>query len=151
MDEKQLAEYIRLFHKSVYRLAYSYVRNAADADDVCQEAFVRLYERKSGFDSDEGCRAWLFRVTINLSISLLRKSRLTEELDESIPAEEPTGGEIAEAVAKLPPKYRTAIHLFYYENCSVKEISRITGCSVSCITTRLERARRLLREMIESE
>ncbi len=152
MDEEKLREYIGLFHKSVYRLAYSYVRNEAEAEDICQEAFIRLYEHNGGFDSDNGCRAWLFRVTINLSLSELRKftRNRTVELDESLPAEEKADYGLAEAVAKLPAAYRTAIHLFYYEDCSVKEIARITRSTVSAVTTRLNRARKMLREYLEN-
>ena len=151
MDEERLGGYIRLYHGSVYRLAYSYVRNAADAEDICQDAFIKLYEHEGCFDSDEGCRAWLFRVTINLSISQLRKAKRnrTEELDEAIPAPEAEGSEVAEAVAGLPLPYRTAVHLYYYENLPVKEVARLTHTTVSAVTTRLARARKKLREILE--
>lgn len=161
MTGSELESYIRQFHKSVYRLALSYVKNETEAEDICQTAFCRLLDYNGEFAAAENCKAWLFRVTINLSKNLLKSTRFsrTAELDENIPARHGFSDEetaLWETVSKLPPKYRAAIHLYYYEGYSVKEIADMTGDSVSTVTTRLARARdklkkKLLREGIYDE
>ena len=71
MTEKELAEYISRFHGTVFRLAYSYLKNREDSEDVCQEAFLRLYRSQQSFAAEENVKAWLLRVTVNLSKNLL--------------------------------------------------------------------------------
>lgn len=156
MTGSELESYIRLFHRSVYRLALSCVKNEAEAEDICQTAFCKLLDYHGKFTAAENCKAWLFRVTINLSKNLLRSMRLsrTAELDENIPARHDFSDEervLWETVMKLPPKYRALIHLYYYEGYSVKEIADISGGSVSTITTRLSRARDKLKKLLLRE
>lgn len=148
--------YIGLFHKAVYKLALSIVHNEAEAEDICQNAFCKLLNYDGEFETPENCKAWLFRVTVNLSKNLLKSTRFSRtaqlgELDENIPAmNDFTENETVlwETVAKLAPKYRAAIHLYYYEGYSVKEIAEMTGDSVSAITTRLARAREKLKTLL---
>lgn len=156
MTGSDLERYIRLYHKSVYRLALSVVKNEAEAEDICQTAFCRLLDYNGEFAAEENCRAWLFRVTINLSKNLLKSKRFArcDELDENIPARHDFSDEktaLWETVCKLPPKYRAAIHLYYYEGYSVKEIADMTGDSVSAVTTRLARARERLKKLLLRE
>ena len=156
MTDGELESCIRLFHSSVYRLALSCVKNEAEAEDICQTAFCRLLDYNGEFAAAENCRAWLFRVTVNLSKNLLKSKRFTRtaELDENIPARHGFSDEetaLWETVSKLPPKYRAAIHLYYYEGYSVKEIADMTGDSVSAVTTRLARAREKLKKLLLEE
>ena len=153
MTNEELTEYVRMFHGTLYRLAFGYVRNTADAEDICQNAFVKLLGYRGEFESPENCKAWLIRVTINLSKNLLRSKRSVqlEELDEGIPSLEPEEYELLETVMLLPPKYRAVIHLYYYEGYSVKEIADIIGATVSTVTTRLSRARERLKDMLSRE
>lgn len=155
MTTSELERYVRLYHKSVYRLALSYVKNEAEAEDICQEAFCKLLDCREEFAAAENCKAWLFRVAINLSKNLLKSKRFAHiELDEKIPAKHEFSDdetELWEIVSKLPPKYRAAIHLYYYEGYSVKEIADMTGDAVSTVTTRLARARERLRKMLLRE
>lgn len=153
MDEKELARYIELYHGTVYRLAYSYLKNCADAEDVCSEAFFRLYKYTGSFKTDENCKAWLMRVTVNMAKNQLKSVWYCKrsELDENIPTENIPDPELYEKVMKLPPKYRLVIHLYYFEGYSVKEISFITKTPVSTVTTQLGRARKQLKTLIEKE
>ena len=153
MTEEMLRKYIALYHGAVFRLAYSYLKNRADAEDICEEAFIKLYSCNGSFETDENCKAWLMRVTVNLSKNMLKScwfSRRTE-LDESIPAQENENSFLSEQLKKLSPKYRLVIHLHYYEGYTAKEISKITGTPVSTVTTQLSRAREQLRKIIEKE
>lgn len=153
MTEEMLEKYISLYHGAVFRLAYSCLKNRADAEDVCEEAFIRLYLHDGTFEADENCRAWLMRVAVNLSRNMLKScwfSRRTE-LDENIPAKAHEDYELSRLLKRLNPKYRLVIHLYYYEGYSAKEISEITGTPVSTVTTRLSRAREQLKKILEKE
>ena len=153
MNENELSEYVHSYRGTVYRLAYSYLKNREDAEDVTQEAFLRLYNSKESFNSAENVKAWLIRVTINLSKNLLktiwRKKRV--ELDKDIPCENEKENALAEYIMKLKPKYSIIIHLFYYEGYSVKEISQVCKISSSAVRTRLNRARNQLKAMLLKE
>lgn len=153
MTNEELTEYVRMFHGTLYRLAFGYVHNCENAEDICQSAFVKLLDCKCSFDAPENCKAWLIRVTINLSKNLLRSKRSIqlEELDENIPALEKEENELLAVVMSLPPKYRAVIHLYYYEGYSVKEIAGIMRSSVTSVTTRLARARERLKDMLLRE
>lgn len=153
MTEKELAEYINKFHGTVFRLSYSYVKNREDAEDVCQEAFLKLYRSEQLFAADENVKAWLLRVAVNLSKNLLKSSWFARrvELSDDIPAENPREQALLSSIKALPPKYGGILHLFYYEGYGVKEIADIEGISVSAVTTRLSRARKLLKEMLLKE
>lgn len=153
MNGEELERCIGLYHGTVYRLAYSYTRNAADAEDIVQEAFLRLYRFKGEFSADENCKAWLLRVTVNLSKNLLRSGWFTkrEELSEDIPSADSEDLGLIESVMSLPPKYRSTIHLYYYEGYSVKEIADMLGITATAVTTRLKRGRERLKEMLLKE
>lgn len=151
MNDDELVRYVKLYHKTVFRLAYSYVKNCADAEDICQDAFVKLMEYPRGFPSDEDCKRWLMRVVSNLSKNTLKSCRFsrTEELSEDIPLENAADGELLALVKTLPIKYGTVIHLFYYEGYSVREIAEILRISQTAVTSRLARGRQKLKLLLE--
>lgn len=153
MDKSRLSFYIHKYHSTVYHLAYSYLKNPDDAEDIVQETFLRLYLSNNKFDTDENVKAWLIRVAINLSKDMLKSSWLRgrTELDRDIPEEEKTDDTISEIIEKLKPEYRAVILLFYYEGYSVKEIAEINEISVSAATTRLSRARKQLKKLLLKE
>lgn len=153
MTENEFESYIALYRKNIYRLAFSYVKNNEDAEDISQEAFLKLYKCEEVFDSPENVRAWLIRVTINLSKNLLknfwrqRRSELSYEISVYSAREEA----VVEFLRRLKPKYAVVLHLFYYEDYSTDEIASILGLSSGTVRTRLVRARRQLKEMLLKE
>lgn len=153
MTNDELTGYVRMFHGTLYRLAFGYVRNTESAEDICQNAFVKLLDYRGEFGSPENCKAWLIRVTINLSKNHLRSKRSVqpEELGENIPAPGTEEYGLLETVMSLPPKYRAVIHLYYYEGYSVNEIADIIGAPASSVTTRLSRARARLKDLLLRE
>ncbi len=153
MDETQLARYIKLFHRTVYRAALGLLHNAAEAEDATQETFVKLFESNKHFTSDEHCKAWLLRVVINHSKNVLSSFRFsrTEELDEAIPVEDFAERDLADALEQLPTKYRAVIHLHYFEGYSAKEIAEMLDLSTTAVTTRLARGREKLRNLMTQE
>lgn len=150
MDDSALTGYVKRYHKTVFRLAYSYVRNRENAEDICQEAFVKLLDYRDNFSSDEDCKRWLMRVVINLSKNLLKSFRFsrTEQLNEDIPLETAEDGELLTLVKTLPIKYGEVIHLFYYEGYSVNEIADILSISQTAVTSRLMRGRTKLKSLL---
>ena len=137
----------------IYRTALSVMGNVPDAEDAVQEVFLRAYERAPEFESDEHEKAWLIRVTVNLCISRLRSPwrKRTTPLLESYPAAETRQNELLEQVFALPPKYRAVIHLFYYEEYSVKDITELTGQRESTVRSLLSRARQKLKSVLEED
>lgn len=139
------------YSRTLIKIAFTYMKNTADAEDIVQEVYISLMRRGSGFDSDEHEKAWLIRVTINKCKNRLKSAWYHKNvpLDEEIsylPEEE---SEVLAAVLSLPAKYRSVIHLFYYENYSMQEISEILRKSSGTIGTWLSRGRKLLKTKLE--
>ncbi len=137
----------------LYRTALSIMGNVADAEDVVQEAFIKAHERASEFQSDVHEKAWLMRVTVNLCNSRLRSPwrKRTVTLTESLPAKTPEQRELLESVMSLSPKYRTVIHLFYYEGYATREIAELTGQRESTVRSLLTRARQKLGSVLKED
>ena len=142
------------YHESVYRLAFAYCKNRADAEDITSEVFLKRFSVKKTFESASHETAWMMRVTVNLSKDLLRsfRFRFTVPLDDTVLIfETPEESEVYRAVMDLPAKYRSVIHLYYYEGYSVAEIAKIIGRSETAVQTQLYRARKLLKTALGEE
>lgn len=149
MERQEAARLAERFGPAVYRLAYARTGNAADAEDVTQDVFLRLLTKAPAFSDDDHARAWLLRVTANRSNDLFRspwqrRVPLEELQEESAPAQD-SPGETLEAVLALPTKLRVVVHLFYYEELSVAQIAGLLNMREGTVKTRLSRARALLR------
>ena len=100
MTDQNVEKYVRLYHTMLYRVAFSYLRSAADAEDVCQDSFLRLMNYPGEFPTDEDCKRWLIRVAVNLSKNLLKYRRTHGEPVEfpadaaELPAEPATESEL---------------------------------------------------------
>lgn len=132
----------------VLHLAYSYLHNRADAEDVLQDAMVQLIRRAPAFESEEHEKAWLLRVAINLCKNRLKSPwHQRAELPEDYPAEGIPEESLAllQAVSALPLPYREVIHLFYYDDATTAQIAALLGEREGTVRTRLSRARELLR------
>jgi RNA polymerase sigma-70 factor (ECF subfamily) len=137
----------------LYRTALAITGNKSDAEDLVQEAFIRAYEKAPDFQSEEHEKAWLIRVTVNLCHSLMRspwRRRIIPLLD-SYPAAEPGQDGLLDEIMRLQAKYRTVLHLFYYEGYSVRDISQLTGQKESTIRSQLTRARQKLKIRLQEE
>lgn len=135
----------------VYRLAMVYLGNGADAEDVTQEAFVRLLYRAPDFADGEHEKRWLLRVAVNLCRDQLKGfwRKRAVALDPGLPVRDPEGLGLAEAIVALPERYKGPIHLHYCEGYSVAEISGILQLGQSAVKMRLKRGRELLRQEME--
>ena len=140
----------------VYRLALVRTRSVADAEDVVQEVFLRCLKNNPVFESAEHQKAWLLKVALNCSKSLLgsafRRHSVPEDAAGQLVSEDaPTDSTVYDAVMRLPEKYRTAVHLYYYEDYSVKEIATIMRTTESTVKSWLHRARGMLKETLGGE
>jgi len=150
-------ETVRRYGSMVYRIALSQTKNKEDAEDVFQEAFLSLIRSNPSLESEEHRKAWLIRVTLTCCKKHFRfMKKVTVPLTEDIPCEfTPEEEDVYGAVLSLPQKYKTVIHLFYYEDLPVKEIGEILDIKESAVKTRLFRARQMLqpklREMFEQD
>ena len=139
----------RSYKDDVYRLALSYTKSIQEAEDVCQTVFLKLIEQKEIAPGKE--RAWLMQVTANTCRNLLRSAwwKRTVPLEETLPVVEPQYTDTWEKVMALPPKYRVMIYLRYYEELSTKEMAQLLHISQTSVTTRLNRARQMLKAALE--
>nr|WP_315025000.1 sigma-70 family RNA polymerase sigma factor [uncultured Aminipila sp.] len=142
---------VNMYSSMVYRLAFAQTRNKSDADDTFQEVFMRYIKRKPIFETEEHRKAWLIRVTINCSKKLWASTwrKRTEVLDQSIAFEIEEEKNLYDELQKLPVKYRAVLHLFYYEDLSIEEISEVLKQKPSTIRTQLTRGRRKLKEILK--
>ncbi len=151
MSEQELNEYITLYRTTVFKVAFNYLKNYEDAEDISQDAFVKLYTCEKQFADSENVKAWLIRVTINLCKNLLRSSwhKARSELPQDIPFNAIEENGIHDCIQRLSPDYSAMIYLFYYEGYSIKDIAKLCGISSVAVRTRLSRGRAKLKEMLE--
>lgn len=153
-------EIIDRYADMVYRLAVSQAMNRTDADDIFQEVFVRLVRHVKDLQDMEHAKAWLIRVTINCTKKHFgqywNKNVFPIEETEEVPkreegfeqVEKKIDNPVMQAVSKLPPKYRGCVHLFYFEELSVKEIAEMTDQTESTVKSQLCRAREMLKGIL---
>ncbi len=151
LSEAEYTRYARSYMDMVFRVAFGYVKSSADADDVTQAVFLRLWKRRPDFESEAHAKHWLLRVAVNESKRLLRAPwRRTTSLDdcETMELPSPEHRDLLDAVLRLKPKYRTALYLYYYEALSTDEIAAALGLPRNTVLTHLRRARELLKKQL---
>ncbi len=151
--EQDIERVVRSYTDTLQKLAFSYLHSIADAQDVTQEVFLKLLIKTPRFENREHEKAWLIRVTINACKDRLRREdRQTIPLEDALTIETADGdNELLAEVMALPEKYRTAIHLHYYEGYSVREISAILRRPVGTVATYLNRGRQRLKQRLKGD
>lgn len=149
-----MQELFERYQDNLYIIAFNVCKNAEDAKDVVQDTFMQYYSVKKEFESEQHIRAWLIRVAINkaknVNHTFWRRNKVPlEDYMETLAFQTPESEELFETVMNLPEKYRIVIHLFYYEDYSVREIADILKLSESNVKVRLSRGRTLLREQLQ--
>ncbi len=152
------AALIEKYFSSVYRIAFSYTGNRNDAEDIMQEVFLRYLNKPRSFSSSEHEKAWFLRVAVNCSKSFhttawRRKVIPLEECAELASKTEESGSAlpVLEAVMALPPKQRLCVHLYYYEDLSIREIAETSGIPESTVKSHLFRARASLEKTLRGD
>ena len=144
-------EIIRKHFDMVYRLALSQTKSITHAEDVTQDVFLRFMEHRQKLTTPEHIKAWLIRVTINCSKSIFLSSwfKKTVPLDDELKFDTQEKSDVYYAVQTLPAKYRAVIHLFYYEDMSIREIAESLGEKENTVKSHLFRGRELLRKELK--
>ncbi len=148
--------------ETVLRLAASRLGNLADAEDVFQTVFLKLFQSSMRFRDAEHQKAWLLRVTMNCCNDIHRSSwcKRQAEFDDAMAAtlaapdecgNKGTDEELTSALKQLSEKQRTTVHLFYFEGYATDEIARITGESPATVRSHLHRARKVLRKELGAQ
>lgn len=136
----------------VYRLALSMTGSPADAEDVCQTVFLKLLEKRPALDPEKE-RAWLLQVTANECHSLWRRLRRrpTVPLDAAAELAAPPADSLLRRIMELPRGDQAVLYLHYYEGFSTQEVGEMLRISRSAVTTRLLRARKKLKDILEED
>lgn len=157
-DRVWFSEVARRHMGTVFRVAYGYLRNHADADDVTQAVLLKLWRCDAEFADGEHVRRWLIRATVNECTSLYRTwRRRPENIDdylETLQAPEAGGdgreeaAELLREVMALPARYSVPVYLYYYEGYDTRQAAELLGIPEATLRTRLTRARRKLRDVL---
>lgn len=170
-EDDELQQKIDGYGNMLFKLCFVQLQNVQDAEDVVQDVFYQYIRRSEPFESDEHERAWLFKVAMNGCRKVWRSAwrrhqsggEWQEEAEKSASGvfdgagpeecslEREKRQQLLAAVMALPMKYREVIHLYYYQELSVKTIAEITGRGQSTVTSQLTRGRSLLRKSLREE
>jgi RNA polymerase sigma-70 factor, ECF subfamily len=172
-DRGAFADLVELYKSKLFHLAFRMLGNRQEAEDTVQDAFLRVYENLHRYDSQHKFSTWIFRIATNLCIDRLRRRRTVYSLDADLfdadgmdgysmlRADEPGPEQsmmlterqqtVAAAIDSLPPKYKSAMALKYYQDLSLQEISEILDIPVATVKTRIHRGREYLRQRLERE
>lgn len=137
----------------LYKVAHEALHNPADAQDAVQQALMHTWEKRSRIQP-ESLRAYLTRATLNESRTLLRQRRHSvplETLPEQIAPERADLRPVMAAIAALPEQLKWPVWLKYLEDMSEKEAAAALGLTLAAFRSRLHRARKLLRHVLEEE
>ena len=153
MTNEEYISAVKRNSNRLYLIALSYLQNHYDAEDVMQEALVKLWKTNKAFNDNEHIDKWLTITCIHkcrdhFRLSFVKSNVSLDEAKELYTFDSTKSLDVFNAISTLPPKERFVLHLFYYEDMSVKDISEITGIKSSAIKTRLHRARTHLKSIL---
>ncbi len=157
MDPNEYQRIVETYLDDVYRTVFCCCRNKENAEDAVQNAFLKLLRADDlELNGDEHIKRWLIKVALNecknVWKSFWNRNKVSfEELDTDPAYHDNIHEEVLEALDKLPPNYRAVIHLYYYEEYSVKEIAMILSLSESNVQVRLKRARDKMKVLLGEE
>ena len=158
METQKYKEFVSEYANMVFKIAYNYCRNKYDAEDIVQNTFLKLLQYKGEFADGEHEKRWLIRVTVNESKNMCTSfwhkrivSLEESKSDAEFSFENDEESELYDAVMSLGEKYRIVVHLYYYEQYSIKEIADILKIKETTIQTRLMRARAKIKSMVKGD
>lgn len=156
MEQSVYIAAVDTYADTLYRIACTYCRHHADAEDIVQTAFMKLYLTDTEFQDEEHIKRWLIRVTANeaknLCTSFWKKNVTSLESSGMVQPYDfpcPESSDLYDAVLSLPKKYRIVVHLYYYEDYSVREIAEILQLKETTVQTQLMRARKQLKNKLK--
>lgn len=153
LTSEQFTCCVERYLDTVFRVALNYIKSPDDAQDVAQAVFEKLLREKKTFEGEAHIRNWLLRVTVNECKRLLRspwrKAASLEDYANTLSFDTGAQRELFLAVMGLPPKYRVAIYLHYYEGYSTQEIGAIMKIPKNTVCSHLRRGREMLKRQLQ--
>ncbi len=169
-DKNAFAKIVERYMSTVYKFAYRYVRDPAQAEDVTQEAFLRTWKNLKKFDAERNFKTWLFAIAKNVALDLLKKKKPmafsqmsedeerldamlapyigTAELPDAAFERASTRADLARAMSALPPAYRTVLGMRYNDNLKFREIAETLGEPIDTVKSKHRRGIVLLRKIV---
>lgn len=141
----------------VLRIAYTYLKNRADAEDIVQDVFLRIIDKKPSFNDENHEKSWLIRATINMcknKVNLFwnkNKCSIDDVQEFAVSDKYNTDTSVFQAVMALGEKYRVVVYMYYYEGYSTPEIAKVIEKSETTIRSLLHRARNKLKDMLKED
>ncbi len=160
-------EVMRYYTPTVYRIAFTRLKNPSDCEDITQDVFLRYFKADLTFESEEHRKAWLIRCAVNCVNTyatsawyrhrgeaedlenLAESEAFSENTTENAAEKKELRAVVLEAVMKLPEKYRIPVHLFYFEDMPTAQIAKVTGTRESTVRSQLARARKMLEKLLK--
>lgn len=147
---------VEKYQQHMFAAALSACKDPEDARDAVQETLLAYHTSEKSFESEAHMRAWLLRVVINkaknMRLSFWKQHKVSlEDYMETLMFESEQEVGLFDAVMKLPDKYRIVLHLFYYEDYSIREISRIVRKPENTVKSQLSRGRAMLKEILKED
>ena len=163
-DGRAFDELVRHYQRPIYQLAYRYLRSEADAKDLTQRTFLKVYGALPRFRAEASFRTWIYRIAINLCLNELRDRRRGEASDRpdiidqaTAPApdiesldEQARGAWLRRAIASLPPKQRMVLELRIYDELPFREVAELVGSTENAAKVNFHHAVKRLRALVEA-
>ena len=153
--EEELLRLMAQYKNDLMRMALTFLKDEALAEDAVQETFFKAYHALPAFRGDSREKTWLMRIAINVCRNIRRDAwfrfvdrRITPE-HLPLQSASPEDRALVETVMNLPYRHREVVLLYYYQGMSLREISEVLGIAASTISTRLKKAREKLRHELE--
>lgn len=156
MTKNEFAKKVLEMEDVLFHISYGILKNVPDCEDVIQEAILKAYEGRTQLKNPQYFKTWLVRIVINESYSFIRKKKKDLAFCEAVINDETTSNvfikeeyfELHESMKKLAEKERICVQLFYMEGYSVKEIAQIFHIPEGTVKSRLNRARKQLKNSL---
>ena len=148
----KIEEIVEKYSNMIIQIAYQNVFNKSDAEDITQEVFIKLMKKIGTFVSEEHMKAWIIRVTINLSKDYNKSfwNKNTTAIDEELKYYDKEIQDTFKEIEKIKPEYRNIIYLYYYQGYKINEISKILSMNSNTVSSYLTRARKELKTILEN-
>lgn len=155
--EERISRMIKTYEKDLLRLCCVYLKDASMAEDAVQETFLKAYKNLHSFRGESSEKTWLIRIAINVCKDMQRTAwfrnigRMVNLDDVQIPQvqEHDVKSAVVAEIMRLPKKLKEVVLLYYYEDMNQSEIAEILNVSITTVHRRLEKARALLKDMLE--
>ena len=157
ITKEYIGDLVDKYGNMILRIAYTYLKNKADAEDIVQDVFLQIIDKNPVFNDANHEKSWLVRTAINMcknKINLFwNKNRCSiDDIAEFASYDKySTDTSVLKAVMELPDKYRIAVYMYYYEGYSTPEISKLTDKSETAVRSLLHRARNKLKSVLKEE